>query len=68
MGIFWKRSKNIEFEEKRITNNSKAPLIVYDERSRESVYLQPGESKIILKAVKPKLPRTVEVELGRYEP
>lgn len=67
MGILFKRSKDIEFEEKRITNNSKAPLIIYDEKTRERIYLNPGESKIILKAIKPKLPRTVEIIRGDYE-
>lgn len=67
MGIFFKRSGNEEFEEKRITNNTKTMLVVYDERSREPVYLSPGESKIILKAIPPKLPRTVEIIRGDYE-
>lgn len=67
MGIFFKRSGNEDYEEKRITNNSKAPLIVYDEKSREPILIEAGQSKIILKRIPPKLPRTVEIIRGNYE-
>lgn len=67
MGIFFKRSENIEYKEERITNATKTMLVVYDEKTREPVYLQPGQNKIILKAIKPKLPRVVEIIRGDYE-
>jgi len=67
MGIFFKQPGNIEYEEKKITNNSKAPLIVYDEKTREPIYLYPGESKIIIKRIPAKLPRVVEIIRGDYE-
>lgn len=67
MGIFFKRSENIEYEEKRITNDTKTMLVIYDEKSREPIYLNPGESKIILKAIPAKLPRKVEIIRGDYQ-
>ena len=42
-------------------------LVVYDEKTREAVHLQPGEAKIILKAIPAKLPRTVEIIRGDYQ-
>jgi len=67
MGIFFKHSGDEDFEEKRISNNTKAPLIVYDERNMEAVHIPPGQSKIILKRIPVRLPRKIEIIRGNYE-
>lgn len=66
MGIFFKRG-NEDYEEKKITNDTKTMLVIFDEKTKEPIHIFPGESKIVLKAVRSKLPYTREIIRGNFE-